>query len=67
MQLTDIMKLKKEDQRVDILVLLRRNKIMIGGRGWEGFWRKRGGGKEKKDEHDHVWEETGDMYIGSGN
>ena len=44
-QLTDYMKLKrKEDQRVDASVLLRRgNKIIKGSRGWEGLWRKRRG------------------------
>jgi hypothetical protein len=36
---------KKEDQSVDASVLLRRgNKIIKGGRGWEGHGRKRGGG-----------------------
>ena len=54
-QLTDHMKLKrKEDQRVDASVLLRRgNKIIKGSRGWEGLGRMRGGGEEKK------WEELG--------
>jgi hypothetical protein len=40
---TDHMKLKKkkEDQNVGIFILLRRgNKILLGGRGWEGLWRK---------------------------
>ena len=48
-QLTDHMKLKrKEDQRVDASVLLRRgNKIIKGSRGWEGLWRKRREGGEK--------------------
>jgi hypothetical protein len=38
------MKLKyKDDQSADSLVLMRRgNKIIIGGKGWEGFWGKRG-------------------------
>ena len=37
---------KKEIQSVDVSVLLRRgNKIIMGGRGWEGLG-KRGGGKE---------------------
>jgi hypothetical protein len=42
-QLTDHMKLmKKEDQNVNALVLLRRgNKILMGGRGWEGLGRKK--------------------------
>ena len=57
-QLTDHMKLKrKEDQRVDASVLLRRgNKIIKGSRGWEGLGRKRrgGGGREGKNQ---VWEE----------
>jgi hypothetical protein len=41
----DHMKLKrKEDQRVDASVLLRRgNKIIKGSRGWEGLGRKRSG------------------------
>jgi hypothetical protein len=45
-QFTDHMKLKrKEDQNVDVSVLLRRgNKLLKGGRGWEGLGRKRGGG-----------------------
>ena len=49
-QLTDHMKLKrKEDQRVDASVLLRRgNKIIKGSRGWEGLGRKRGEGGEKR-------------------
>ena len=48
-QLMDHMKLKrKEDQRVDASVLLRRgNKIIKGSRGWEGLWRKRREGGEK--------------------
>ena len=62
------MKLKrKEDQRVDASVLLRRgNKIIKGSRGWEGLGRKRrgGGGKEGKNQ---VWEEMEEMYRGSGN
>ena len=42
-QLMDHMKLKrKEDQRVDASVLLRRgNKIIKGSRGWEELGRKR--------------------------
>ena len=43
-QLTDHMKLKKKDQRVDDSVLLRRrNKIIKGSRRWEGLERKRRG------------------------
>ena len=44
------MKLKKrEDQSVDASVLLREgNKILTGGRGWEGLVRKRGGGVKKR-------------------
>ena len=47
-QLTDHMKLKrKEDQRVNASVLLRRgNDIIKGSRGWEGLGRKSGGGGE---------------------
>ena len=45
----DHMKLKrKEDQRVDVSVLLRRgDKIIKGSRGWEGLGSKRGGGGGK--------------------
>ena len=52
----DHMKLKKkEDQSVDASVLLRRgNKIIIGGRGWEGLRRKREGGEEKKEPGSNV-------------
>jgi hypothetical protein len=41
-QFTDHMKLKKkENQNVDASTLLRRgNKILMGGRGWEGLERK---------------------------
>jgi hypothetical protein len=44
-KLTDHMKLKKkQDQSVDVSVLLRRgNKIITGVRGWEEFGRNRGG------------------------
>ena len=67
-QLMDHMKLKrKEDQRVDASVLLRRgNKIIKGSRGWEGLGRKRGGGGEKEGQN-QVWEEMEEMYRGSGN
>ena len=35
----------KEDQNVDASVhLQRRNKILMGGKGWEGLGRKGGGG-----------------------
>ena len=49
-QLTDHMKLKrKEDQKVDVSVLLRRgNKIIKRSRGWEGLGRKRRGGGKKR-------------------
>jgi hypothetical protein len=49
-QLTDHMK-RKEDQRVDVSVLLRReNKIMKGSTGKEGLGRKRRGvGKEGEE------------------
>ena len=48
-QLIDHMKLKKkEDQRVDASVLLRRgNKIIKGSRGWVRLGRKGSGGREK--------------------
>ena len=64
----DHMKLKrKEDQRVDASVLLRRgNKIIKGSRGWEGLGRKRRGGREKEVKN-QVWEEMEEMYRGSGN
>ena len=58
---------EKEDQSVDASVLLRRgNKIIMGGRGWEGHKRKReeGGGKGGQDQ---VWKEMREMYRGSGN
>ena len=52
---------KKEDQSVDASVLLRRgNKIITGGRGWEGL-RRNGAGRGKRGGQDQVWEETGDM------
>ena len=59
------MKLKrKEDQRVDTSVLLRRgNNIFQGSRGWERLKRKRRW-KRKKEEKNQVLEE---MYKGSGN
>jgi hypothetical protein len=67
-QLTDHMKLKKkENQRVDALVLLRRgNKIIKGSRGWERLGRKRRGGGEKEGKN-QVWEEMDEMYRGSRN
>ena len=67
-QLTDCMKLKrKEDQRVDALVLLRRgNNIIKRSRGWEGHGRKRGGGVDKEGQS-MVWEEVEEIYKGSGN
>jgi hypothetical protein len=45
----DHLKLKrKEDQRVDASVTLRRgNNIIKGGRGWEGLGRRKGVGGEK--------------------
>ena len=67
-QLTNHMKLKrKEDQRMDASVLLRRgNNIIKGSRGWEGLGRKRRGGGEKEGKN-QVWEEMEEMYRGSGN
>jgi hypothetical protein len=52
-QLTNHMKLnRKEDQRVDVSILLRRgNNIIKGSRGWEGLGRKRGGGVEKEGQN----------------
>jgi hypothetical protein len=42
------MKLKYEDQNADASVLLRRkNKILLGGRGWEGVRMKRRWGGKK--------------------
>ena len=39
---------KKEDQSIEVSVLLRRqNKILMGGRGWKELGRKRGWGEEK--------------------
>jgi hypothetical protein len=62
------MKLKrKEDQRVDASVLLRRgNKIIKGSGGWKGFGTERRGGMEKEGKN-QVWEEMEEMYRGSGN
>ena len=62
------MKLKrKEDQRVDASVLLRRGtKIIKGSRGWEGLGKKRGGGGEKEGKFNQVWEEMEERYRGSG-
>ena len=67
-QLTHHMKLKrKEDQRVDASVLLRRwNTIVNEIRGWEGLGRKRRGGREKEVKN-QVWKEMEEMYRGSGN
>jgi hypothetical protein len=67
LQLTDHMKLKrKENQRVDTLVLLRRgSKIIKGNRGWEKLGRKRRGGGGKEGQN-HVWEKMKEMYRGSG-
>ena len=63
-QLTDHMKVKKKkDQSVYASVLLRKgNKIIMGGRGWEGLGRKRGRGEGKKRGQDQVWEEMGEIY-----
>ena len=67
-QLMDHMKLKrKEDQRVDASVLLRKvNKIIKRSRGGEGLWRKRRGRGEKEGKI-QVWEEMEEIYQGSGN
>jgi hypothetical protein len=62
-QFTDYMKpRKKEDQSVDASVLLRRGKIIMGGKGREGFRRERTG----KEKTVHVWEEREEKYRGSG-
>jgi hypothetical protein len=55
-QLMDHLKLKrKEDQRVDASVLLRRgNNIIKGSRGCEGLRRKRVQGGDKKGQN-QVW------------
>jgi hypothetical protein len=43
-QVTDNMKLKKEDQNVDASVLFRMgNKMLTEDRGWEGLGRKKEG------------------------
>jgi hypothetical protein len=62
------MKLKrKEDQRVDTSVLLRRgNNISKGSKGWGGLGRKEEG-EEDKEGQNPVWEEMKEMYRGSGN
>jgi hypothetical protein len=58
---------KKEDQRVDASVLLRRgNKILTEGREWVGLGQKRGEGEEK-GRQEQVWVETGMICKGSGN
>ena len=60
------MKLKKKEEGVGALVLLRRgNKIIMEGRENEGSGRKKGG--EGKVDHDQVWEETRKKYRGSEN
>ena len=66
-QITDHMKLKrKEDQRVDASVLLRRgNNIIKESRQWEGPRKKRG--ERGKEEKNQVWEEMEEIYRGSGN
>jgi hypothetical protein len=63
-QFTDPMKLKKKDQNVDASVILKRgNKILMGGRGWEGLGRKRGGrGKGSRVSMGEDWV----IYRGSG-
>jgi hypothetical protein len=54
---------RKEDQRMDSSVLLRRgNNIIKGSRGWEEERRGRG-----KREADSVIREMEEMYRGSGN
>jgi hypothetical protein len=57
------MKLKrKENQRVDVSVLLRReNKIIKGSREWEGLGRKRREGKEKERKN-QIREEMEEIY-----
>jgi hypothetical protein len=62
-QLMDHMKLKrKEDQGMNVSVLLRRgNKIIKGSRGWEGLGRMRRGGGEKEGKN-QVWEGMEEMY-----
>jgi hypothetical protein len=60
------MKLKrKEDQRMDALVLCTRgNNIIKGSRRRKGLGRKRGGERERQNQ---VWEEMEEMYRVSGN
>jgi hypothetical protein len=56
---------KKEDQYVGASVhLTSRNKIFMGGRGWEGLGRKRGGGGGKGA--GSGMEEMVMIYRGSG-
>jgi hypothetical protein len=66
-QLIDHMKVKKKKyQSVNISVLFKRgNKIIVGVRGCEGLGRKRGVGEDKKGVQDRMWEEMGEVYIGS--
>jgi hypothetical protein len=61
LQLTDHMKLKKkEDQRVNMLVLYRRGKkIILGGRGGKGSGSERGGERKKRG-RDQMQEEIGE-------
>ena len=58
-QFTDHVKLKKKkDQSVDASVLLRKeNEILMGGRGYERFGKKRGGGGGKvgQDQYERRW------------
>jgi hypothetical protein len=70
-QFTDLMKLKKkEDQKVNASILLRRlgrrgNKIIMGDRGREGPGRREEG--EGKRGQDQIWKETGEKYRWTGN
>jgi hypothetical protein len=63
-QLTDHMKLKKEDQNLDVSVLIMGNKILLGSRGWEGLGKKKGGGEGKRGAGSGM---GGMIYRGSEN
>jgi hypothetical protein len=65
-QFTDNMKLKKEDQSVDVLFHRRGgNKILMGGRGYKETGRKREGVREKEARAGMGGDWV--IYSGSGN
>jgi hypothetical protein len=62
-QLTDFLKLRKEeDKNMKVSILhRRRNKIIMGGRGKDRLQREKGGWMGGQDQ---VWEKTGGKYRG---